>query len=67
MNHHQKIQLDLLEDDIDHGGLADLLDALREICLSKSQEHADHKSSENWKTAGQKISEIIPVIQTLVG
>jgi hypothetical protein len=68
MNHHEKIQLDILEDDIDHGGLTDLLQTIRDICHSKSgeTEHRDD-SLQRWYLAAQTINCILPRIKELVG
>lgn len=69
MNHHKKVQLDILEDDIDHGGLTDLLSTLADICLAKwcDSEQPDKDRAENWMEAHDVINAIIPTIKELVG
>lgn len=68
MNHHQKIQFDILEDDIDHGGLADLLQTIRDVCYSKSGEpEFRDEQMKKWYEAADIIKNIIPPIKELVG
>ena len=68
MNHHKKIQLDILEDDIDHNGLSDLLSTIAEICKGKSQEtNGDKDHVRKWRAAQQTINGIDHYIKELVG
>lgn len=65
MNHHQKIQLDILEDDIDHNGLSDLLKTIAEICHDKSRNITNE--TEKWEDVYYLIRGMIPTIKELVG